>query len=220
MIRKVRQRILRLTGGSGLALAFVLACFGTAAHEPPERSAAQVMDILMWNREPVGGPFALIDQAGRRRSDKDFRGKLMLVYFGYMSCPDVCPTDLQQIGLVMKKLGPAGDAIHPLFVTLDPERDTPEHLAPYVRHFHPRLVGLTGSAPAVRAVARAYKVYYKKVPGSGRAIYTVDHTAYIYLMDRDGKYLGFFPPGTSADRMLEIIRPRLDAVDVSKRVSK
>ncbi|KJC57787.1 electron transporter SenC [Bradyrhizobium sp. LTSPM299] len=173
------------------------------------RSAAEIMDILMWNREPVGGPFALTDQTGHVRTNSDFRGRLMLVYFGFTYCPDVCPTDLQAIALALDKLGGDADSVQPIFITVDPERDTSAHLAEYVPLFHPRLIGLTGRAEAIRNVADAYKVYYAKVPLEGAGDYTVDHTAYIYLMDRDGNYLGFFPPGTSADRMVEIIKPRL-----------
>jgi cytochrome oxidase Cu insertion factor (SCO1/SenC/PrrC family) len=181
------------------------------AGEAPTRSPAEVMDILMWNREPVGGPFELTDHTGKPRTNSDFRGKLMLVYFGFTYCPDVCPTDLQAIGLALDKLGTDGDSVQPLFITVDPERDTAAHLAEYVPMFHPRLIGLTGSAEAIRKAADAYKVYYAKVdpPKGDGGYYTVDHTAFIYLMDREGNYLGFFPPGTSADRMVEIIRPRL-----------
>lgn len=184
------------------------------AADAPARSPAETMDILMWNREPIGGPFELTDHTGKPRTERNFRGKLMLVYFGFTYCPDVCPTDLQAIGLALDKLGADGDSVQPLFITVDPERDTAQHLAEYVPMFHPRLIGLTGSAEAIRNAADAYKVYYAKVdPDSGKAgdggYYTVDHTAYIYLMDREGNYLGFFPPGTSADRMVEIIRPRL-----------
>ncbi|WP_375787340.1 SCO family protein [Bradyrhizobium sp. Pha-3] len=193
--------------GTGLWLAAASALAGDAPQQSA-RSAAEIMDILMWNREPVGGPFALTDQAGRERTDQEFRGRLMLVYFGFTYCPDVCPTDLQAIGLALDKLGPDGDQVQPIFITVDPERDTAAHLAEYAPLFHPRLIGLTGSGDAIRKVADAYKVYYARVPLKD-GDYTVDHTAYIYLMDRDGNYLGFFPPGTSADRMVEIIRPRL-----------
>jgi len=175
----------------------------------------EIMDILMWNREPVGGPFELIDHTGKPRTERDFRGKLMLVYFGFTSCPDICPTDLQAIGQTLDKLGAGADSVQPLFITVDPERDTAQHLAEYVPMFHPRLIGLTGSAEAIRKAADAYKVYYAKLDPpeenakEGGGYYTVDHTAFIYLMDRDGNYLGFFPPGTTPDRMAEIIRPRL-----------
>ena len=181
------------------------------AGDAPTRSPAEIMDILMWNREPVGGPFELIDHTGKPRTTSDFRGKLMLVYFGFTFCPDICPTDLQAIGQTLDKLGAEADSVQPLFITVDPERDTAQHLAEYVPMFHPRLIGLTGSAEAIRKAADAYKVYYAKVdpPKEDSGHYTVDHTAFIYLMDRDGNYLGFFPSGTTADRMVEIIRPRL-----------
>ena len=182
------------------------------AADAPARSPAEIMDILMWNREPVGGPFELIDHSGHARTERDFRGQLMLIYFGFTYCPDVCPTDLQAIGLAMDRLGADSAKVQPLFVTVDPERDTPAHLAEYVRQFDPRLIGLTGSTDAIRKAADAYKVYYAKVDLNKDAGYTVDHTAFIYLMDRDANYLGFFPPGTSADRMVEIIRPHLGVV--------
>jgi cytochrome oxidase Cu insertion factor (SCO1/SenC/PrrC family) len=181
-----------------------------AAQTPPERSAAELMDAVMWHREPVGGPFALIDHTGKRRTDADFRGKLMLVYFGFTYCPDVCPTDLQQMGLAIQDLGTAGEAVQALFITVDPARDTVEHLAQYVPHFHPRMLGLTGDEAAIRQAAGAYKAYYAKVPVDG-GNYTIDHSAFIYLMDRDGKYLGFFPPGATFDRIAETLRPHVAA---------
>jgi cytochrome oxidase Cu insertion factor (SCO1/SenC/PrrC family) len=194
---------------AGIILWLMLA--SAIAGEAPARSPAEIMDILMWNREPVGGPFELIDHTGKPRTSSDFRGRLMLVYFGFSYCPDVCPTDLQAIGLALDELGADADRVQPLFITVDPERDTVQHLAEYVPMFHPRLIGLTGSAEAIRKAADAYKVYFARVdpPREDRGYYTVDHTAYIYLMDREGNYLGFFPPGTTADRMVEIIRPRL-----------
>ena len=179
------------------------------AHVTPERSAAELKDVLKYNRETIGGPFTLVDEQGRTRTEKDFRGKLLLVYFGYTSCPDVCPTDLQQIGAAIDSLGQAGDAVQPLFITLDPARDTTKRLAAYVPPFHPRLVGLGGSVFAVQRAADAYRVFFRKVPIGKGGDYGIDHAANTYLMDRDGKYLGFFPPGTSAARMAEVIRPHL-----------
>jgi protein SCO1/2 len=175
----------------------------------PERSAAELMDAVMWNREPIGGPFALTDQDGRARTDADFRGKLMLVYFGFTYCPDVCPTDLQQMGLAVDRLGPAGDMVQPVFITLDPERDAPEHLKEYMPMFHQRFVGLTGDAAAIDAAARAYRVYFEKVERADKTDYTINHSAFIYLIGRNGEYLGFFPPGTSAERLVEALRPSL-----------
>jgi cytochrome oxidase Cu insertion factor (SCO1/SenC/PrrC family) len=180
-----------------------------SAQEPPQRSDAELMDAVMWNREPVGGPFSLTDQNGTRRTNADFRGKLMLVYFGFTYCPDICPTDLLQMALAVDELGEAGEVVQPVFITVDAERDTPEHLKEYMSLFHPRFVGLTGDAFAVRAAARAYRVYSKKVEWDDRTGYTIDHSAFIYLIGRDGEYLGFFPPGTSAQRLVETIRRHL-----------
>ena len=193
------------------AAGFLLVTAALQAQDRSERSAAELMDAVMWGKEPIGGPFDLIDQAGKRRTDADFRGKFLLLYFGFTYCPDVCPTDLVAMGLALDQLGAAGGAVQPLFITVDPERDTPEHLAQYVPFFHPRLIGLTGSADQIRKVANAYRAYFAKVAISGGAEYTVDHSSFIYLMDGSGRYLGFFPPGSSAERMAEIIRPHLSS---------
>ena len=189
-----------------LALLSLLVASSQPLAQKSDRSAAELMDVVMWNREPIGGPFALIDQDGKRRTDADFRGKVLLVYFGFTYCPDVCPTDLQQMGMAVDQLGSAGDAVQPIFITVDPERDTPEHLKDYVAMFHPRFVGLTGDASAIKEAARAYRTYYAKVD-FGKSDYTVDHSAFIYLMGRNGEYLGFFPPGTSADLLAGTLRP-------------
>lgn len=174
--------------------------------QPAKRSAAELMDAVMWNREPVGGPFRLTDQQGRIRRDTDFRGKLMLVYFGYTTCPDICPTDLFQISQAMGLLGASASEVVPIFITLDPKRDTVKLLSAYVPSFHPQLVGLTGSEAETRRVAQTYRVFHQKVPVSGWLRYTIDHSAFIYVMGRDGSYLGFLPPGTDASRMAEVVR--------------
>jgi cytochrome oxidase Cu insertion factor (SCO1/SenC/PrrC family) len=196
---------------AGLILAAALLIAALPAQAQSERSAGELMDAVMWNKEPIGGPFALTDHTGKSRTDADFRGKRMLVYFGFSFCPDICPTDLMAIGQAIDKLGPAGEGVQPLFVTVDPERDTAAHLAEYVPFFHPRLLGLTGDAAHIRDAARAYRVYYAKIVIDGAAEYTIDHSGFIYLMDRDGKYLGFFPPGTPADRMAAVIEAHLAA---------
>jgi cytochrome oxidase Cu insertion factor (SCO1/SenC/PrrC family) len=177
-----------------------------AAEDAATPSAAELMDALMWNHGPIGGPFDLIDQNGRRRTDAEFRGKLLILYFGYTYCPDVCPTDLMAISSAIHSLGPAGNNVQPIFITVDPQRDTVEHLRGYASMFHPRLIGLTGSEHDIRTLALAYKVYYEKIAAEPGEPYAIYHTGFIYLVDRDGKYLGFFPPGTPPDRMVEIIR--------------
>jgi cytochrome oxidase Cu insertion factor (SCO1/SenC/PrrC family) len=186
---------------------FFAAAPPTAAEDAP--SAAELMDDLMWGRTPVGGSFDLIDHVGRRRTDLEFRGKFLLLYFGYCCCPDVCPTDLMAISDAMDLLGVASGKIQPIFITVDPERDTVEHLADYVTAFHPSLIGLTGTPEQIRKLALAYKVYYAKVEAPDGSDYAIEHTGFIYLIGRDGRYLGFFPPNTSAERLAEIIRQQL-----------
>jgi len=192
------------------ALLFVAAASRPArAQEPDQNRAARLMDDLMWGRGHVGGPFELTDHNGKKRTDAEFRGKLLLVYFGYTYCPDVCPADLLQISLALDKLGAAGDDVQPLFISLDPERDTREVLAQYVSAFHPRLIGLTGTPEQIRKVADAYKVYYAKYKPPDGGVYLIDHSGFTYVVDRDGKYRGFFPPGTPADRIVQIVQPLL-----------
>jgi cytochrome oxidase Cu insertion factor (SCO1/SenC/PrrC family) len=184
----------------------VLFCDVAAAEE--QLSAAQMMDDLMYGRGTVGGPFTLTDQAGHTRSDSEFRGKLMVVYFGYTYCPDVCPADLMAITQALDALGPAADGIQPVFITVDPERDT-KVLADYVAAFHPSLVGLTGSTEEIRKVANSYKAFYVKVPDERSGEYSIDHAGVIYLMGRNGEYLGFMPPQTGPDRLTEVLRKYL-----------
>jgi protein SCO1/2 len=186
------------------------------APEPPERSAAELMDVVMWGREPIGGPFALVDHTGAPRTDRDFRGKLLLIYFGFTYCADACPIDLQSIATALDRLGALAERVQPLFITVEPETDTPDQLKSYVAQFHPRLIGLTGDPREVRKVLRAYKVYAAKtVPAPAAAPGddpNVDHSSLVYLVDAAGKYAGYFPPGTAADRMAEVIRQQLAAV--------
>jgi cytochrome oxidase Cu insertion factor (SCO1/SenC/PrrC family) len=177
----------------------------TAAEQP---SAARMMDDLMYGRGSVGGPFTLTDQTGRQRSDTEFRGKLMVVYFGYTYCPDICPTDLMAITQALDALGPAAEGVQPVFITIDPERDT-KHLAEYVSAFHRSLVGLTGSPEEIRRVANAYKAFYIKIKDERSGEYSIDHAGVIYLMGRNGEYLGFMPPQTNPDRLTEILRKNL-----------
>jgi protein SCO1/2 len=185
----------------------VLFCaVATAAEEQP--AAAQMMDDLMYGRGAVGGPFTLTDHTGRKRSDSEFRGRLMVVYFGYTYCPDVCPADLMAITQALDALGPAAGGIQPVFITVDPERDT-KVLADYVAAFHPSLVGFTGSPEEIRKVANAYKAFYAKVRDERSGEYSIDHAGAIYVMGRDGEYLGFMPPQTSPDRLTEVLRKHL-----------
>lgn len=173
--------------------------------------AARMMNELMSGKYPVGGPFVLADADGRRVSLADFKGRLVLVYFGFTGCPDVCPTDLASIAQALRDLGPAADGIQPLFITLDPERDKPAVLREYAAAFHPRLVALTGSESEIRRVAADYKVFFEKVPLPGTSTYTIDHTAYTFLTNRDGRFVTLFPPGTPPERMAVMLREQLAA---------
>ena len=154
----------------------------------------------------VGGPFSLVDHTGKRVTDQDFRGRPMLVMFGFTFCPDVCPSGLQVMAAALDKLGAKGEQVVPLFISVDPERDTPAQLAQYVASFHPRLRGLTGSQAEVDAAAKAYRVYFKKVRDEkSSAAYTIDHTALIYLMGPDGNYVAHFTHAAGVDALVERI---------------
>ena len=131
--------------------------------------------------------FALTDHTGKPRTLADYRGKVVLMFFGYTQCPDVCPTTMAEMATVMKELGPQAGQVQVLFVTLDPQRDTQALLAQYVPAFDPRFVGLYGDAAATAKVAKEFKVFYAKVEGSTPGNYTLDHTAGSYVFDRDGK---------------------------------
>jgi len=139
----------------------------------------------------VGGPFHLEDQNGKEVSDADMKGKPFLVFFGFTHCPDICPTTLFDISQVMKALGPDADRTGALFITVDPERDTPTVLKDYLSSFDPHLRGLTGDPTALNAAIKEYRVYAKKVP-LDNGDYTMDHTAIVYLMDKDGHFVAPF----------------------------
>ncbi len=134
----------------------------------------------------IGGSFTLVDHTGKAVTDADYRGKPMAVFFGFTHCPEVCPTTLFEITTRLKKLGPEADKLQVLFVTVDPERDTPQQLALYLQSFDPRIVGLSGTQEQVDATVAAYKAYAKRIPTDGG--YTMDHTASTYLMDAQGRF--------------------------------
>ena len=146
----------------------------------------------------IGGPFKLVDQDGKELSDQDMKGRPFLVFFGFTHCPDVCPTALFEISEILRSLGGEGSRIGALFVTVDPERDTPAVLKEYLSSFDPRLKGLTGDPAAIAAVSKAYRVYYKKVP-LDQGGYTMDHTAIVYLMDKEGRFVAPFSLKRTAD---------------------
>ena len=152
----------------------------------------------------IGGPFSLVGADGKPVTDRDFRGRYMLIFFGFTHCPDICPAELQVIAQALEQLGDKAKTVVPIFITLDPERDTPEAMANYVKSFGPNFVGLTGSPGAIATAAKAYRVAYAKVENKDSAgDYSVDHSALVYLMDPEGRYVTHFSYGLSADQMAE-----------------
>ena len=152
----------------------------------------------------IGGPFSLVGADGKPVTDRDFRGRYMLIFFGFTHCPDICPAELQVIAQALEQLGDKAKTVVPIFITLDPERDTPQAMANYVKSFGPNFVGLTGSPEAIEAAAKAYRVAYSKVENKDSAgDYSVDHSALAYLMDPEGRYVTHFSYGLSADQMAE-----------------
>ena len=159
----------------------------------------------------VGGPFTLTDDTGHAVTQASWPGRWLLVYFGYTFCPDVCPTELQTIANALDALGPLADRVQPLFITIDPGRDTPAHMAEYVKMFSPRLIGLTGTAQQIAAVAHAYRVYYAKVTPKDSTTDLMNHSSFIYLMAPDGKLSTLFDPGTKAQDIAKAMRAHLSA---------
>jgi len=152
----------------------------------------------------IGGPFTLTDANGKTVTDADFRGRYMLIFFGFTNCPDICPAGLQLISAAMAKLGDKADRIVPVFVSVDPARDTPEKLASYVKNFDDRVVGLTGTPEQIAHIANVYRVFYEKTPNeSAPGDYGINHTSIIYLMGPDGKYVRHFTPMTDLDEMVQ-----------------
>lgn len=155
----------------------------------------------------VGGPFELVGKDGKIVTDQDFRGRHMLVFFGYTHCPDICPAELQVMSVALDGLGSDADKVVPIFITLDPERDTPEAVNAYVENFGSNFIGLSGSPEAIAKVAKAYRVSYQKFQDDKTGDnYSVDHSALLYLMGPDGEYITHIPYGTPASKMTETLR--------------
>ncbi len=157
----------------------------------------------------IGGPFRLTDQFGAVRTDAEFRGRLMLVFFGFTNCPGVCPMEVQSMSRAVQALATQGDRVVPIFISVDPARDTVEQMRAFASNFDPRLVALTGSDAEIAAVAKAYRVYYERPTAAPDEPYDVPHSSMVYLIGTDGRYLTHFDVGTSAEAMAEGIRAHL-----------
>jgi protein SCO1 len=175
--------------------------FGTGGSDAPRGSGESSASI--------GGPFTLVDQDGRTVTDADFRGRWLLVYFGFTYCPDICPTSLARNGDAVTLLGEKGKQVLPVLITIDPERDTPEKLKDYVHSFHPQTVGLTGTPEQIAAVAKEYRVYHAKARPSEGDDYLMDHSSFTYLIGPDGRFVQFFRHQASAQDVADFLNERL-----------
>lgn len=192
-----RTKSLRTLFALLCAIAFAAGCDAPSQEAPPLQGAR------------IGGPFTLVSQDGRSVSDRDFAGRYRLVYFGYSFCPDVCPVDLLQIGQGLSQFEKAdpdrGSRVQPIFISIDPERDTPSALKSYVAAFHPRLIGLTGTPEQIRAVATAYGVYYAKQQSEGASEYLMDHSRQSVLFGPDGEPIAMVPHDEGAAAVAEAL---------------
>ena len=190
----------------GLADSFARRAATLFGHDVPAPSAGGVQ---MPQGLALGGPFRLVDHTGRAVTEADFAGRFMLVYFGFTYCPDVCPTELGTIAAAIDLLEGQGERVVPALITIDPERDTPAALADYVTRFHPRMIGLTGTAEQVAAVARAYRVFYAKVNRPEMTQYLMDHSSFIYLVGPDARVRALFRPESAPETIAQAIRGQL-----------
>jgi protein SCO1/2 len=168
---------------------------------------------------PIGGPFTLVDDKSNAVTDANYRGRWMLVFFGYTNCPDECPLTLQKIATALSALGPLADQVAPLFVTVDPAHDPPERLAQYLANFDRRIAGLTGSDEQIAAVAKAYRVYYSPEEHEQSGVDLVSHSTFLYLMNPSGKLDLLFSQDIDADKLTDALRTRLSPERQSTRPS-
>jgi protein SCO1 len=192
-------RILVASGAfvAGLILCGAIVLLVAGRGNPPSLGLTQVASI--------GGPFSLIDQRGQTITEQDFKGRPFLVFFGFTHCPDICPTTLYEISQIFDKLGRDGDRIRALFTTVDPERDTPSVLKDYLSNFDARIVAATGDPEAIAAVVKAYRAVSRRVPLKDGG-YTMDHTAIVYLMDKDGRFVTPFSLRRTTDEAAADLR--------------
>ena len=178
-------RSARIILASAAALAGLVLCFSLVLLASGRLSAPSAPQTAA-----IGGPFRLTDQNGGTVTEQNLKGAPFLVFFGFTHCPEVCPTTLFELSEILRKLGPDGKRVRVVFITIDPERDTPAALKDYLSSFDPRMLALTGDPAEIAALAKAYRVYYKKVPLEQD--YTIDHTAIVYLMDKEGRFVSPF----------------------------
>lgn len=202
--------MLRVIRWLAIGLVLILAGVWAGVWWRGQGESNPIAGITMPGNVTVGGPFALADPDGKLVTDTDFRGRWMLIYFGYTFCPDVCPTELQAVVAGLEKLGPLASKVVPIFITVDPERDTPAAMGEYVKLFDDRLVGLSGTQAQITAALRAYRVYAVKSASKASTSYLMDHSSFLYLMGPDGKLRTLFKPDTSGDEIAATIRLKMN----------
>lgn len=171
-----------------------------------QQAAGEQQELLPVTKDAFGGPFTLTNHMGESVTQDTYAGQYRLMYFGFTYCPAVCPTGLQKITAALKGLGAEGHKVLPIFVTVDPERDTAEVMKNYVAMFHPRLVGMTGTPEQIKAVLKGYKIYAAKVEDPAMSDYTMDHSAFTYLIGPDNNLLHIFKHEDKADDMTKVMR--------------
>lgn len=204
---KKRMIIIGLAAVAGLILALSAAMI--QKREPHDPNA-----LIAVTSDAFGGPFTLTDHNGKVVTEKDFTGKYRLIYFGFTYCPAICPTELQKITAALNTLGEKGKVIQPIFVTVDPGRDTPEKMKGYVSSFHPSLIGLSGTQGQIDGVLKEYKIYAARVQDPAITEYTMDHSSLIYFMAPDDRLLRIFKMDDTAQSMADTISRWLDQEDV------
>jgi protein SCO1/2 len=200
-----------------VAVSFLIGGYGAYLASISGQTAGTAVQIS--GKALIGGPFELTAHTGSRVTDKAYRGKLMLVFFGFTHCPDICPTELQNIAQALAMLGSDADRVAPLFISVDPERDTPDKIANYVQSIDKRVTGLTGTREDIAKAAKAYRVYYRKAKTAGNGEdYTIDHSAFTYLLDGDGEYLTHFAFGTAPAKMAGVLKSHLSKNNDRRRL--
>lgn len=167
----------------------------------------------------IGGPFSLIDCNGDRKTDQDFLGQWLMIYFGFCHCPDICPDELEKMGKVVDSVNKLPDlyTLQPVFISVDPERDTPEAIKEYLKDFHSTIIGLTGSRDEVDQVSKAYRVYYSSAPVKDDNDYLVDHTIIMYLVGPDGKFIDYFGQNRTETEIAAAVGNKMLQYKLSKR---
>jgi len=199
--------LLAATGGLAVGIIMLM-----TEPKPDATGPAVIGKTITTGEAQIGGPFTLVSTRGGTATEQSFRGKHVLIFFGFTSCPDVCPTGLNNISVALEKLGDGADAVQPLFITVDPERDTAAVMTAYLRSFDPRFIGLTGGREQIDRVLKAYRVYAEKQKPEGQSgNYLVSHSGYVYLMDPRGKFVDVITGSASGEEIADWLRKHMPA---------